>query len=188
MDLFQINSSWWCVDSFLGFQSWFRIFVMVLNSWQNSWTEIHIYAFMNMKNSKIRILTWCCNILYVHELNMILWHEFVYDFMSHDHQFMCCISWSMNSNMNSCLWRKLYKHIWIQRVPRFPRFSQMGECGQASTAAGRRTAGTTALTRLAGQQSCHWSTAQWVQLEVGWSAAEVGLPLPPMFSSGCTGC
>ena len=43
-------------------------------------------------------------------------HEFISEFMLwihirfHNHEFICDISWPMNSFMNSCIWRILWNH------------------------------------------------------------------------------
>ena len=54
--------------------------------------------------------------------------EFIFELISwihvsfHDHEFMCYISWPMNSDMNSCLWRILWNRTWNHGYCGVPRF------------------------------------------------------------------
>ena len=55
---------------------------------------------------------WSRDIFHDHEFRFefILWMQVRF----HDHGFICYISWPMNSDMNSCIWKILWIHIWNQ--------------------------------------------------------------------------
>ena len=87
----------------------FTIFFMTLNSYMNSWNLnscmiswlwIHLHEFIHdfiHMNSDI----WFHDILHDHEFIWI-----------HDHEYICDISWPMNSYMNSCIGRISWNHTW----------------------------------------------------------------------------
>ena len=83
---------------------------IIMNSYMISllWIQQHefIYEFIHVNSDM-----WFHDILRDHEFisEFILWIHIRF----HNHEFICSISWPMNSYMNSCIWKISWNHTWI---------------------------------------------------------------------------
>ena len=89
---------------------------MIMNSYMISLSWIHLHEFKDEfihMNSDI----WFHNIL--HDDEFISEFILLIHIRFYDHEFICAISWPMNSFMNSCIWRILWHQYLKSCVPRF---------------------------------------------------------------------
>ena len=107
------------MNSFIKIQPWIHYFlhctevIYEFRIWIHIW--LHRYEFSSLNsniNSFLRILMW-----YFSWPWMQIWIHIMNSLRFHDHEFICYISWPMNSDMNSCI--LLWNHKWNQgaKVP-----------------------------------------------------------------------
>ena len=99
----------------------FTILFIALNShiWIHIWFHDHEFTSMNSEvNSYIWIMTYEFTIFFIIMNSYLNSYQFISEFILwihirfHDHEFICDISWPMNSYMNSCIWRISWNHTW----------------------------------------------------------------------------